>query len=208
MKVCSEYFKLLILILLVSVIFYLSSKIKERFLVLGKCNVKKDCDKVPKAIQLMVNTNNSKNKIKLTWRKQENVKNYFILMYKNNQGPYIIKPNESNTDEYVYELLNPEINLRYKFAIIGENEFGLGNINNFTEAILTNDGLELKYLQDVVSKVVCNADGTYKISDKCIVNEEVDAQIMDNNVEVDFNNATHNDLMKSLEEKIELKFNL
>jgi len=208
MKVCSEYFKILILILLVSVIFYLSNKIKERFLVIGKCNVKKDCDKVPKAIQLMVNTNNAKNKIKLTWRKQEDVTNYFILMYKNNQGPYIIKPNESNTDEYVYEFLNPEINLRYKFSVIGNNDYGIGNVNNFTEAILTDDGLELKYLQDIVSKVVCNADGTYKISDKCIVNEDVNAKIMDNNVEGDFNENIHKNLMNKLEEKIELRFNL
>jgi len=211
MKVCSNYFKLLIAIMLISVIFYLSNKIKERFLVIGnKCNVNKDCDKAPKSIKLMVNTNNSKNKIKLTWRKQEKdeKKKYLIIMYKNNQGPYIIKPNEPNGEEYVYDFLNPEMNLRYKFAVVGINDYGLGKVNNFTEAILTDDGLELKYLQDITSKVVCNADGTYNISDKCIVNEEVNAEIMDNDKKANFDNDIHEKLMKDLDEKLVLKFNL
>ena len=45
MKVCSNYFKILIVILLISVIIYLSQRLRERFIVLGKCNVEKDCDK-------------------------------------------------------------------------------------------------------------------------------------------------------------------
>ena len=65
MKVCSNYFKILIVIrILVSVIIYLSQRLRERFIKPGKCNVEKDCDKVPKPIQLLVNTNNAK-KIKL-----------------------------------------------------------------------------------------------------------------------------------------------
>ena len=61
MKVCSNYFKILIVILLISVIIYLSRRLRERFIVIGKCNVEKDCDKVPQPIQLLVNTNNAKN---------------------------------------------------------------------------------------------------------------------------------------------------
>ena len=208
MKVCSNYFKILIVILLVSVIIYLSQRLRERFIVLGKCNVEKDCDKVPKPIQLLVNTNNSKNKIKLTWRSQEEIKTFYILMYKNNMGPYIIKPEMTNNNEYTYDFLNPEHNVRYKFAVVGENDYGLGYVNNFTEAILTQEGLELKYLQDIVSKVVCNADGTFKITDKCIVNEEVNAQIMDNNQEFDFDEQVHQKLIDDLEKKVVLKFNL
>ena len=211
MKVCSNYFKILIAILLISVIFYLSNKIKERFLVVGnKCNVNKDCDKAPKSIKLMVNTNNSKNKIKLSWRKQETDENtkYLIIMYKNNQGPYIIKPTEPNGDEYSYEFLNPVMNLRYKFAVIGTNDYGLGKVNKFTEALLNEDGLELKYLQDISSKVVCNADGSYKISDKCIVNEEVNAEIIDKDTKSNFNHEVHEQLIKDLEDKLVLKFNL
>lgn len=208
MKVCSNYFKILIVILLVSVIIYLSKRLRERFIVLGKCNVEKDCDKVPKPIQLLVNTNNAKNKIKLTWRSQEETKTFYILMYKNNMGPYIIKPEITNNNEYTYDFLNPEHNVRYKFAVVGENDYGLGYVNNFTEAILTQEGLELKYLQDIVSKVVCNADGTFKITDKCIVNEEVNAQIMDNNQEFDFDEQVHQKLIDDLEKKVVLKFNL
>ena len=71
-------------------------------------------------------------------------------MYKNNLGPYLISPNiDINDEEYIYEFLNPETNVRYKFAVIGENDYGMGNVDNFTEAILTLEGLELKYLQGV-----------------------------------------------------------
>jgi hypothetical protein len=208
MKVCSNYFKILIVILLISVIIYLSRRLRERFIVIGKCNVEKDCDKVPQPIQLLVNTNNAKNKIKLTWRSQEEINLYYILMYKNNMGPYIIKPEISSNNEFSYDFLNPEKNVRYKFAVVGENDYGLGYVNNFTEAILTDDGLELKYLQDIVSKVVCNADGSFKITDKCIVNENVNAKIMDSSKEFDFDEQVHQKLIDDLEKKVVLKFNL
>ena len=209
MDFCNDYFKLLIIILLISIAFYLSNKIKENFITLGKCNVSEEnCDKVPKAIRVMITTNNSKNKIKLTWKKHDNVLRYFILMYKNNLGPYIIYPKiDINDKEYIYEMLNPESNLKYKFAIIGENNYGLGSIDNFTEAILTMDGLELKYVQGVNSKVICNADGSFKISDKCIANEEINAKIVNNNVETNFNNHLHEQLMDKLNNKKVLKFN-
>ena len=129
-------------------------------------------------------------------------------MYKNNMGPYIIKPNTSNDKEFTYDFLNPEHNVRYKFAVVGENGYGLGYVNNFTEAILTQEGLELKYLEDIVSKVVCNADGTFKITDKCIENEEIHAQIMDNNQEFSFDEQVHQKLIDELEKKVVLKFNL
>ena len=91
--------------------------------------------------------------------------------------------------------------------LVGENNFGLGNVDNFTEAILTLEGLELKYVQGVNSKVICNADGSFKISDKCIQNEEVSAKIVDNNVENDFNHYLHQELMYKLNSKKILKFN-
>lgn len=208
MDFCNNYFKILIIILLVSIVFFLSKNLKENFITIGKCNIKQEnCDKVPNSIKLMINTNNSKNKIKLTWKKQENVLRYFILMYKNNIGPYLILPNINiNDEEYIYEFLNPDSNVRYKFAVIGENNYGLGNVDNFTEAILTLEGLELKYLQSVNSKIICNADGSFKINDKCIQNEEISAKILDNNEEHDFNLYLHNELMNKLNKKTILKF--
>jgi len=208
MDFCNNYFKILIIILLVSIVFFLSKNLKENFITIGKCNIKQEnCDKVPNSIKLMINTNNSKNKIKLTWKKQENVLRYFILMYKNNIGPYLILPNINiNDEEYIYEFLNPDSNVRYKFAVIGENNYGIGNVDNFTEAILTLEGLELKYLQSVNSKIICNADGSFKINDKCIQNEEISAKILDNNEEHDFNLYLHNELMNKLNKKTILKF--
>ena len=208
MDFCNNYFKILIIILLVSIVFFLSKNLKENFITIGKCNINQEnCDKVPNSIKLMINTNNSKNKIKLTWKKQENVLRYFILMYKNNIGPYLILPNINiNDEEYIYEFLNPDSNVRYKFAVIGENDYGLGNVDNFTEAILTLEGLELKYLQSVNSKIICNADGSFKINDKCIQNEEISAKILDNNEEHDFNLYLHNELMNKLNKKTILKF--
>lgn len=208
MDFCNDYFKFLIIILLISVVIYLSKKIREDFITIGKCNVSEEnCDKVPENVRLMVNTNNSKNKIKLTWKKQDNVLRYFILMYKNNLGPYLIFPKiDINDEEYMYEFINPDNNVRYKFAVVGENNYGIGNIDNFTEAILTLEGLELKYIQGINTKVVCNADGTFKITDKCISNEEINAKIFENNVETNFNNSLHEELMEKLNKKKILKF--
>ena len=59
-----------------------------------------------------------------------------------------------------------------------------------------------------MSKVVCNADGSFKITDKCIVNENVNAKIMDNNKEFDFDEQVHQKLIDDLEKKVVLKFNL
>ena len=60
MDFCNNYFKILI-INFISVVFYLTKKINENFITIGKCNVKEEnCDKVPKSIKLMINTNNSK----------------------------------------------------------------------------------------------------------------------------------------------------
>ena len=209
MDFCNKYFKILVIILLVSIVFYLSKNLKEKFITIGKCNVKEEnCDKVPKAIRLMINTNNSKNKIKLTWKKHDNILRYFILMYKNNMGPYLIYPKiDISDEEYIYEFMNPESNVRYKFAIVGENNYGIGNVDNFTEAILTLEGLELKYIQGVNSKVICNADGSFKISDKCIETEEINAKVVENNVENNFNNFLHEELMEKLNSKKILKFN-
>ena len=208
MDVCTQFFKILVVILLINTIFFVSNKLKEKFIVIGECNVEKNCDKVPKAIQLIVTTNNSKNKIKLNWKNELNIKRYYILVYKNHLGPYIIIPNvDFNNNEHYYEFLNPGTNLIYKFAIVAENNYGLGYVNNFTQATLTMEGLELKNLQNVKSNIYCNADGSFSISDHCIQNEEINAKIYDNNSEKPFDNSLHNYLMKQLDKKILLKFN-
>ena len=80
-------------------------------------------------------------------------------------------------------------------------------IDKLKEVILTLDGLEVNYIKGINSKVICNANGSYKINDKCIENEEVSAKITDNNIENNFNNNLHENLMEQLNSKKILKFN-
>ena len=159
----------------------------------------------------LYNTNIARNTIKLTWKKPEKilVDRYFIIMFKNQLGPFVIKPNINiEDDEYIYDFVNPELNVKYSFCVIGENFFGLGKVDKLTEAILTPDGIELKYIQDISNKVSCNADGSFKISDSCIQEEEVEsAKVRINGNEVPFSNSLHEFLMDNMNEKAILKFN-
>ena len=218
MKVCNNFFKLLIILLLISIVISLSKNLKENFLEIGetedgkkKCNTQENCDRAPEAVRLIVNTNNARNTVKLTWKKPDKilVDRYFIIMFKNELGPFVIKPNINiEDDEYIYDFVNPELNVKYSFCVIGENFYGLGKVDKLTEAILTPEGIELKYIQDISNKVSCNADGSFKISDKCIQKEEVEsAKVRINDREVPFNNNLHKFLMDNMNEKAILKFN-
>ena len=51
-----------------------------------------------------------RNTVKLTWKKPDKilVDRYFIIMFKNELGPFVIKPNINiEDDEYIYDFVNP-----------------------------------------------------------------------------------------------------
>lgn len=241
MDFCNNYFKILIIILLISVVFYLLKQIKENFDVTNqiyKINYKNLLEKIsknnksgPSAIKLMISKSNSKNRINLTWFNNTNYDTnvyYLILMYKNNKGPYIIDPELKNdvtscttsvdskqsvTEkiEYNHEISNLEKNIRYKFAVVGIYcDETISNIDEFIEVVFNIDNIELKkkYTTDK-SKVICNSDGSYKISEKCNnTKTDINAEIYDNNnIGSNFNNYLHKELMDNLNSKNILELN-
>ena len=49
-------------------------------------------------------------------------------MYKNNDGPYFINPNVNTENNlYNYSFQDPIFNVRYKFAVVAVNSYGVGN---------------------------------------------------------------------------------
>ena len=103
---------------------YLDFKNQRKFTGnINKCNV-------------IVSTNNNKNKLILRWSKVDEITvGYVIVMFKNNDGPYFIYPDkfiDINSNDYIYNYMNPTMNVRYKFAIVGYDSHNVVSpIENF-----------------------------------------------------------------------------
>ena len=126
--------------------------------------------------KIFISTNNNKNKLILKWSKvDEKTVGYIIIMFKNNDGPYLIYPDkyiDLKDNEFLYNYPNPTLNVRYKFAVVGYNNFGASPIKIF-RSLLTPSGLDLKYIDNAYSKVTCYPDGSFYIGDKCIATEDI-----------------------------------
>ena len=212
-NICTHFLKFLVTIVFVCLIIYISKNLEESFTACPETRERIiQCDKLPKPVKLTLNINNSKTKINLNWSRQENnIEKYIIVMYKNNDGPYFINPNiNTENNLYNYSFHDPIFNVRYKFAVVAVNSFGVGNIDKFNEGILTPDGLELNYIESIYSKVTCNPDGTYSIGDKCKNNNIISAisHIDDENNPIDFSDESHNKLMRELNNNPKIKLNL
>lgn len=202
-----KYFfvKLLIVLSLVCAILLTCTKINEEF-----------NNMAPSPIRVNISTNKTKDRLILKWNKSsEDIIKYFIVFYKNNEGPYIITlPNLDiiNNTIFKYEYFNIDMNVDYKFGILAYNNKRLfSNIKDFTKVKLTPPGLQIEYIKDVVSKVTCNADGSFSIknTNKCVKdNNVIQAQTLDNEgLPQDFNINEHENMMRNLNNDQKLKFN-
>jgi len=199
------FVKLLIILSIICLILLLGTKINEQFDTL-----------FPAPIRVNIDTNKRKDRLILKWNKSSNdIERYFIILYKNNDGPYIITlPNLdiANNTSFKYEYFDVQMNVNYKFAVIAYNSKKLfSKIENFTLVKLTPPGLQVEYIKDVVSKVTCNSDGSFimKNSNKCSQEQDiVHAKTIDENGDmVDFNNNKHDEMMRNLKYAPKLKLN-
>ena len=201
MNIYTNFYKLLLFVVLLCICAILIFKIKEKFTgnTPNKCNV-------------IVSTNNNKNKLILRWSKVDEITvGYVIVMFKNNDGPYFIYPDkfiDINSNDYIYNYMNPTMNVRYKFAIVGYDSHNVVSpIEKFSEVMLTPNGLDLKYVDSAYSKVTCFPDGSFHIGDKCVASENIQAIEKDNGTDKDFSVENHANLMRDLSNKQTINFN-
>ena len=190
------FVKLLIILSIICMILLLGVKINERFDTL-----------FPSPVRVNVDTNNRKDKLILKWTKSsDDITRYFIIYFKNNDGPFIITLPDldiSNNTSFKHEFFDVGMNIDYKFAIVAYNSKNLfSKVENFTKVKLTPPGLQVEYVKDVVSKITCNADGSFKLknSNKCTPEKDIiQAKTIKENGEMgDFNLDVHDELMRNL----------
>ena len=164
------FVKLLFIIVFISIILLLVKKINkkyETFNLTSRCDIDTDTLGRPQAIRLSVENKN--NMFNLRWNAIEKLDRFFIIMYKNNEGPFIIDPKISNTDieskkNFEYLFNNPGVNINYRFAVVGFKDGRLGLLpdeNKYINAKLTPSGLEIEYTDNLLTKLYCNPNGTY-----------------------------------------------
>ena len=199
------FVKLLIILSIVCMILLIGVKINETF-----------DNLFPLPVRVIVDTNNRKDKLILKWTKSNNdIERYFIIFFKNNDGPSIITLPDldiSNNTSFKHEFNDVNMNVEYKFAVVAYNSKKLfSKVENFTKVKLTPPGLQVEYVKDIVTKITCNSDGSFQMknSNKCTQEEDIiQAKTIKENGEMgDFNKNTHNELMRNLKYSPVLKFN-
>jgi len=204
MSIYTDFYKFLLCLVLFCLCAILLLRLREKFVV-------NNSQPKPNKNDVIVSTNNNKNKLILQWSKaDEKTRGYVIVMFKNNDGPYFIYPDnyiDPNSNEFIYNYHEPKMNVRYKFAVVGYNDNGVSPIEKFSEVLLTPSGLDLKYVDSAYSKVTCYPDGSFYIGDKCVATEDIQAIEKNNGENTNFSIENHEALMRDLSNKQSIKFN-
>lgn len=181
------FIKLLIVLSIICIILLLILKINETFSNIETFNNGNNPRRkhVNKSIKLSIEEGKSKNSIFLNWTgitnlfvKQKDKYQFVIIFYKNNLGPYLIPLKkdyiENDTKKRFTYPFSVSMNSDYKFAIIQKiANTETTDIGKYVSVKLTPPGLDIKYIDDVRTKVVCKADGGFELinSKKCINSE-------------------------------------
>lgn len=195
------FVKLLIILSIICMILLLGIKIVEKF--------QTDLNTKPENIKLVIDTNPKRDKFIISWKPSLRVNitepsnKYFIIYYRNNIGPHIITlPNLVYSDKiYTYEFHNVEMNIEYRFAVIGKNDFGISDIDKYVKVKKTPPGLEIDYVSDIQTKIKCNADGSFETIDSkiCPKYDVIQAKTMNNNGNLyDFDYSHHDEMMRNM----------
>jgi hypothetical protein len=203
----SLYFlKLLIILAIICMILLLSVKINESF--------DNFLTSKPQPINLSVDTTPQKDRINLKWGKDANITNFYVIMYKNNIGPHIITlPNieqlQSEDSIHTYEFTDVQMNVDYRFAILGKNNSGVNDIDKYVKVKLTPLDLDVEYVTDVRSRLVCKPDGSYEMKNNCDIDTKiVQAQTTDENGNYsNFDYEYNEQLMREMNYSPKLKLN-
>ena len=204
------FVKLLILLCLICMILLVGRKINEQFQ-----------DEKPPTVRLSVDTNKSRQKLILNWNKsREDITEFYIIYYVNNDGPFIITlPNldvsNKENDNFTYEYLDVKLNVDYKFAVLASNGRSLSSIDKFVKAKLTPPGLQVEYVNDAITKIICNSDGSHTITNarKCQTEQDIiEAKSIEYDQDGTFkykslDHDAHDELMRNLNHETKIKLN-
>ena len=165
----------------------------------------------PNNVSFTINKVN--NNLELNWDKDERyiISKYIIIIYVDNQGPYLKIINAGINDKYfsyIYEnIINNAI---YKIAIVAVTDKGEMSEMNIKEFKSTFEGNVDRYSHRFNSKIMCDPYGQHKILDKC-QNDKFDIIATDKLSDEEtyyFDNEEHNALMESLNKKTKFDFKI
>ena len=209
------FIKLLLILSIICMILLMGIKINEKF----QTDFIPESTKIPEPIKLVIDTNPQRNKFILSWKPSSKVdinepnNKYFIIYYRNNIGPHIITlPNLVYSDKiYSYDFNNVEMNIEYRFAVIGKNSYGISNIEKYVKVKKTPPGLEIDYVTDIYTKIKCNANGSFETvnSKKCPKDDIIQAQTLDENGNLgDFDYDYHDEMIRNMSYRPSIEINL
>ena len=216
-KKYTNFFKILIILFFLIIIFRFILKFKIVNIIEKFDN--HTCPTVssqllPKAIDLKMDLNDNKTKVNFTWKKEEDIDKYIIVMYKDNDGPYLLYPSNPKVENNIlsHTFMNPLFNIKYRFAVVGVNNYGNSPISKkgYKELYMTYDNVEINNIKELEQKIQCNPNGYHTIVDssKCINNKPIEIQAFNNYKNSFFDDKEHNELIKKLKEKKNIKFNI
>ena len=210
------FIRLLIIIVMICLILILGVKINEKF-----TNQFAGFKNLP-AIKLSVESNQREDKLILKWNpvSVSEMVNYYIIMYINNLGPYIITlphlrtPNTLTERVLSYEYNDLKMNVEYKFAVFAklDGNSGITKVDKYVLVKKTPPGLEIEYINDTTRKILCKPDYGYDVvnSNGCVSDPDVIQAKTANNKGTlcNFNYGNHARLMREMNynPKIALNF--
>ena len=212
------FIRLLIIIVIICMILLLGSKINEKFTDFSN-QLSRNLD----PIKLSVESNKAGDRLILKWPPVSGISptnvHYFIVMYKNHVGPFIITlPHLSQTNVIqnnvlTYEFNDVKMNVEYRFGVFAklkENK-GISKIDIFTKVKKTPPGLQVEYVNDSVEKILCNPDYGYNkvISKNCKKDpHSIQAQVTDDDGNYkNFNYNYHDRMMRELNYNPKIRLN-
>ena len=204
------FVKLLIILSIICMILLLGTKINEKF--------QNELNGRPEPIKLVIDTNPKRDRFIISWKPSLKVNitdpnnKYFIIYYKNNIGPHIITlPNLVFSDKiYTYEFHNVEMNIEYRFAVIGKNVSGISDIDKYVKVKKTIPGLEIDYVTDTQTKIQCNSDGSFETinSKTCPKYDIIQAKTIDTDGNMDdFNYNYHDEMLRNMKYRPNIEIN-
>tara|TARA_Y100000591_G_C21844033_1_gene707513 strand:- start:1905 stop:2525 length:621 start_codon:yes stop_codon:yes gene_type:complete len=206
MNYITDFYKLLLLILCLLVLFVTLQNFNLEFFQNNQTSLEK-----PEMVEFKINKIN--NNLELNWEKnvREIISKYIIIIYINNQGPYLKIIDAKTKDRYFsYVYKNIENGTIYKIGLVAVNdqeEMSDINIKEFESKFEKDTN---KYSHRFNSKILCDPNGQHRIVDKCQSNKHdiIATDKLSDDSTFYFDETEHEALMERLNKKTRFNFKI
>ena len=202
----TDFYKLLFIVFLIIIIYKILKTFNSRDFFQVDLN---------KVSDVIFNLNKVGDNLEIKWDKKLNefITKYVIVIYINNNGPYLKILSATSEERYFnYVLQKLESNIPYKIGIVAINDRGkMSNLKIKEFRTSMKDGDITKYSHKFNSNIICSSDGQHKIINKCPQNLKepiVATNKLSNNEILYFNNFEHEELMNDLTKQTTLNFKI